>query len=185
MPTPIQRHLMVDLETLSTTADAAVLSIGAVKFSLTTEAISDEIFYSSISIESNLEAGRKISEDTLLWWLKQSAAAQAVFHEDKMSLKQALTELSDWLGEDDWIVWSKGANFDIPILEHAYKQFGIQVPWQFWNTRCVRTYQALPGAKSVKVAPAGVAHNALSDAYNQALMVQAIHQKLFATEKVK
>ena len=173
-------HLMIDLETLGTSADAAVISVGAVKFDLESSKIGDEGFYGSVSIESNLDIGRKISEDTLLWWLKQSAAAQAVFHEDKLPLEQTLIDLADWLGDDQWIVWSNGANFDIPILEHAFRQFGMTAPWKFWNTRCVRTYKALPGANGVVATTEGVKHNALSDAYEQAKTVQLIHQKLFA-----
>ena len=71
-------HLMIDLETLGTAADSVILSVGAVKFDLHSTAIDDHGFYGSISIDSNFDAGRRVSEDTLLWWLKQPAAAQAV-----------------------------------------------------------------------------------------------------------
>ena len=173
-------HLMIDLETLGTSADAVILSVGAVKFDLESDKIDDEGFYGSISVESNMDAGRRISEDTLLWWLKQPAAAQAVFHEDKLPLEQALIDLSDWLGDSKWTVWSKGPSFDIAMVEHAYKQFGMSPPWEFWNTRCVRTYMGLPGAKGTQASDEGVKHNALSDAYKQAKTVQMIHKKLFA-----
>ncbi|NQW82286.1 MAG: 3'-5' exoribonuclease, partial [Polaromonas sp.] len=63
---------MVDLETLGTVADAVILSIGAVKFDLDSDAIDDDGFYASISIESNQETGRRIQEDTLIWWMGQS-----------------------------------------------------------------------------------------------------------------
>ena len=172
-------HLMIDLETLGTSADSVVLSIGAVKFDLESDAIDDRGFYGSVSIDSNLEAGRRIEEDTLLWWLKQPAAAQAVFFEDKLPLEQVLIDLSDWLGDNKWIVWAKGPSFDISMLEHAYRRFGMQSPWEFWNTRCVRTYMALPGAKGIKASTEGLKHNALSDAYEQVKTVQMIHRKLF------
>ena len=172
-------HLMVDLETLGTSADAVILSVGAVKFDLESDKIDDEGFYGSISVESNLDAGRRINEDTLLWWLKRPAAAQAVFHEDKLSLEQALTDLSDWLGGNKWVVWSKGPSFDITMLEHAYNQFGMVPPWDFWSTRCVRTYMDLPGAKGISARDEGIKHNALSDAYQQAKTVQAIYKKIF------
>lgn len=172
-------HLMIDLETLGTSTDSVVLSVGAVKFDLESDAIDGRGFYGSVSIDSNLEAGRRIEEDTLLWWLKQPAAVQAVFFEDKLSLEQALIDLSDWLGDNKWIVWAKGPSFDISMLEHAYRRFGMQPPWEFWNTRCVRTYMALPGAKGIKASTEGLKHNALSDAYEQVKTVQMIHRKLF------
>lgn len=177
------KHLSVDLETLGTTADSAILSIGAVKFDLESGQIDEGGFYGSISIDSNLEAGRKINEDTLIWWLKQPAAAQQVFHEKKGDLYAVLQEFSDWVGTRDFLVWSNGASFDIPMLEHAYKAAHMEVPWEFWNSRCFRTYKNLPGAKSVKLpAKQGVAHNALADAYNQAAQLQAIHAALFGSK---
>lgn len=180
------KHLMIDNETLATTADAVILSIGAVKFDLDTGEVANDGFYVSISVDSNLALGRRISEETLIWWLKQPAAAQQVFHEPKETLEEALTQLSDWVGTDDYEVWSNGASFDIPMLEHAYSQIGMEVPWRSYNSRCFRTYKNLPGAKAVKLpARQGVDHNALADAYNQAEAVCAIHKALFMGSKSK
>lgn len=178
------KHVMVDLETLGTTADAVIMSVGAVRFNLDTGEISDDGFYRSVSIESNLELKRRVSEDTLIWWLKQPVAAQNVFHETKETLETALQELSDWIGDDKATLWSNGADFDLPMLAHAYTQCHIEVPWKFWNTRCYRTYKNLPGAKEIRAEAIGVKHNALSDAYQQAQTVSAIHQTLFG-KKVK
>lgn len=170
---------MLDLETLGNKADSIILSIGAVKFNLD-GGIDKNGFYASIDIESNLDLGRRVDEDTLLWWLKQPAAAQQVFHEEKMHLCSALVEFSDWLGHRDWTVWAKGPSFDIAMLEHAYARSAkMEVPWEFWNTQCVRTYMRLPGAKGIEAPVEGVKHNALSDAYQQAKTIQMIHQKLF------
>ena len=116
------KHVMIDLETLGTAADSVICSIGAVKFDLDTLAVAEGGFYASVSVESNQDKGRRIDESTLLWWLKQPAAAQAMFHEEKVSLETALRELSDWLATDDLMVWAKGPSFDIAMLEHAYKQ---------------------------------------------------------------
>ena len=171
------KNVMVDLETLGTAADSVILSIGAVHFDLDSDKIDDAGFYASVSIESNLAYGRRIQEDTLIWWLQQTAAAQAVFHEPKQTLESALAEFAQWLRGGD-IMWSNGADFDIPMLAHAYTQQGTGRPWLFWNSRCVRTYKALPGAKDVSVARLGTHHNALHDAIHQARLVQAIHKTL-------
>lgn len=181
------KHIMIDLETLGTTASAVIMSIGAVRFDLESDEIDTEGFYRSISIESNLDLGRRVQEDTLLWWLKQPAAALQVFHEEKVELSSALEELSDWIGSDDKFMWSNGADFDLPMLAHAFSQVSIETPWKFWNSRCFRTYKNLPGAKNIRVPELGVKHNALSDAYQQAQTVQAIHKALFtgANKKVK
>lgn len=180
------KSIMIDNETLGVTADAVILSIGAVKFDLASGKVDDEGFYVSVSVDSNTDLGRRIDEDTLIWWLKQPAAAQQVFFEPKETLPGALEMLSDWIGTDGFEVWSNGADFDIPMLAHAYKQCGIEVPWKFWNARCFRTWKNLPGARSVKLPDApGVKHNALADAFSQATAAIEIHKALFAAKKVK
>ena len=175
------KHIMLDLETLGTRADAVILSLGAVKFDLTSGKIDDQGFYASISIDSNQELGRHIQEDTLLWWLKQDIAAQSVFHEDKITLPQALEDFGDWVGTGDYEVWSNGADFDIPMLAHAYAQIQMEAPWKFWASNCLRTYKKLPGAKAIAGAVpfSGVKHNALADAFHQAQITQAIHAGIF------
>ncbi len=174
---------MIDLETLGTTADSVILSIGAVKFDLSSGEIEDKGFYRSVSIESNLDYKRRISESTMLWWFKQPATAQAVFHEPKETLATALAELSDWIGTEQFLVWSNGADFDIPMLSHAYTQMQVEIPWKFFNSRCYRTYKNLPGAKDIRLPPLGIKHHALSDAYQQAQTLVAVHKTLFVKEE--
>lgn len=172
------KHVMIDVESLATTADAVIMSIGACRFDLDTNEIEDAGFYASVSIESNLDFKRRVSEDTLIWWMKQSAEAQAVFTEPKDTLETALCNLSDWIGDRTSYIWSNGADFDLPMLAHAYTQATVEIPWEYYNSRCVRTYRALPGAKNVKVPKVGTHHNALADAIYQAQLVQAIQRML-------
>ena len=177
--------IMLDLETLATTPDAVILSIGACRFSLETNEVfygsEDVSFYRAISIDS--QPGRKISQSTIEWWMAQSRAAQGVFSEPKCSLQTALLDLSLWMcgpGTSSPTVWSNGADFDLPILTHAFDQVDIDRPWAPYAGRCYRTYKNLPGARGVKVMRLGEHHNALHDAVYQAHHVCAIHQALFA-----
>lgn len=184
--------IMVDLETTATTADAGIISIGAVKFDLTSDKISDQGFYSSVSLQSNLDYGRYISEDTMRWWMHDDQKdARSVWLESKQGIDDALTNFIEWVtdGEKDPIkqaivmkdrrIWCNGANFDEPILSHAITHCRLNIPWKFWNVRCVRTFKTLPGAKDIKVERTGVHHNALADALTQAALVQKIHATLF------
>lgn len=174
---------MLDLETLATTADAVILSIGAVRFDLDAGLVFDEpesLFYRSISIDS--QPGRKISGDTLAWWMMQSKQAQAVFFEPNGTLDDALLALSIWVdpqpGTEPY-VWSNGADFDLPMLVHAYEQHDATLPWAPYSGRCYRTYKNLPGARAIKTVRQGEHHNALDDAIFQARHLCAIHQALF------
>ena len=81
--------------------------------------------------------------------MDQSAAAKKVFTEPKVSLEEALTEFYDWVGTDkNTYVWSNGADFDIPMLHHAVKSFGWELPWNFWNNRCLILFMLTTGASS-------------------------------------
>ena len=162
----IYPSMMIDLETFGTTADSVILSIGAVKFNPVTGEIADTAFYRSVSLDSNLDAGRRIDESTLIWWLGQSNEAQQVFKEAKISLSAALEELTDFFDHDDYEVWSNGADFDIPMLAHAFRSISTDIPWKFWKTRCFRTMKNLPFAVGTEV-PHHLKHNALDDAYTQ------------------
>jgi hypothetical protein len=184
------QHIMIDLETLATTPDAVILSIGACRFNLDTDEVfygtEDNSFYRAIDIDS--QPGRRISASTLEWWMAQSKAAQGVFSESKTSLHTALLSLSVWMwgrGERSPTVWSNGADFDLPILTHAYDQAGIERPWAPYAGRCYRTYKNLPGARAVKVMRLGEHHNALHDSIHQATHVCAIYQALFGPQSAE
>lgn len=175
------KHVMVDVESLGTVADSVIMSIGAVKFDLDSDAMNDNGFYASVSTDSNMDTTgrlRRTQEDTLIFWLKQNSDAQRVFHEPKDTLYDSLQQFADWLGNDKYYMWSNGADFDLPMLAHAFTGLGIEIPWKFWNSRCFRTYKNLPQAASALFTPNGVKHNALADAVNQARHAQAIQAVL-------
>lgn len=172
-------HVMIDTETLATTPDAVIMSLGAVRFDLETGEIDEaNAFYASISIQSNLDIGRRISQDTLNWWLKQDPQAQAVFHEKKMSLGDALVEFETWMNGKEHKMWSNGADFDLPLVSSAYEALGMKAPWKFWDQKCFRTFKELPGAGVVRK-PAATAHHALIDAVDQARMAIEINAVVF------
>jgi DNA polymerase III epsilon subunit-like protein len=175
------KHCMIDLETLDTVSTSVILSIGAVKFDLESDKIDDDGYYAVADVDDQTSRGRTISHSTLAWWMGQEKEAQKVFFEPSMTLESALIGLIDWLSHDKRCVWSNGASFDIPMMEHAFKSYGMEIPWQHWNTRCVRTYRALPWAKAVPKIEPKVKHHAMFDALAQAQHVQAVHAAMKAT----
>jgi len=181
----MSHDIMIDLETLATTADAAILSIGAVHFDLDAGTVFDQTFYSACSIDS--QPGRAISGSTLAWWMDQCKDAKDVFADPHMrELEFVLAELDSFMGATPGIhptVWSNGADFDLPMLTHAYKQFGWTPPWKPYAGRCYRTYKNLPSAHAIKLERTGQHHNALDDAIYQARHLCAIHQALFMTHE--
>lgn len=173
----VMNDVMIDLETLDTSASAAILSIGACRFN--ESEIDNDGFYRVIKIQSNIDEGRTISGSTLAWWMTQGERAKAVFTDPKaVTLDQALDELREWLGSPieakNVRVYGNGANFDISILDHAYAAGGQTSPWEFYNVRCFRTLKSLPSARGVSKPENALAHNALFDAIAQAQHLQAL-----------
>lgn len=176
--------IMLDLETLSVSSNAAVLSIGAVAFSTKTFDIHPEHFYRVINLES---ATGDVGKSTLKWWATQSDAARAVFNDpNAVSESLALVDFSAWIhdiipafGRDHVTVWGNGAAFDCVVLRNAYERNGYIPPWKWYNDRCYRTMKTMFGHLVAGEEPFdGVAHNALDDALHQAKRLVQILDKL-------
>ena len=93
-------HLMIDLETLATTPDAAILTIGACKF----DPYGDDrdkatrkmpTFYRRVELKSNVDLGRRVDESTLRWWCDQSekVSHEAFAEENRHELKTVMKDI--------------------------------------------------------------------------------------------
>jgi len=166
-------HISFDLETLATTPDAHILSIGACSFDLTT----GEIVHKFHKILSPQNQKRFIDPETVMWWMGQSKAArESILQDTGNLLDTTLVYLSNWVRETHAkYVWGNGAIFDISILENAIRQVGGRVPWLFYNVRDMRTIvdlaQASKDFEKSKIPFEGTKHSALSDAIHQAKII--------------
>ena len=164
-------EIMLDLETMSTETDAAIVSIGAVVMDFK-KGIVGEKFYTAVDLQSSLKSGGHISAFTVNWWLQQSESARQALLKDPKTISLALEGFTFWAykhGPREKIrIWGKGAAFDNVVLRSAYKRMNYEEPWKFRNDMCYRTEEALnkdiplPGRE-------GTAHNALDDAIFQAV----------------
>lgn len=174
--------IMIDLETMGLQTTAPILAIGAC-------VVGHEMdlhFYNRVQPEGVAEFG------TIAWWLKQAqenpdAATEIILAiEEGEALDESLWRLNDFFhyaaGErkvdlKDVRVWSKGANFDIPMIEAAMTKRNIEWTWDYRNVRCFRTVDAHFGegvASPMALDGQGVAHQALDDARWQARKLHAI-----------
>lgn len=159
--------VMVDLETLSTSTTAMILSIGAVKFNRQTRQISDDKFYFTINVQSYPKNVFDIDPSTILWWLKQSDTARNDLMKNPRDVKNVLEDFTKWFGDSVYI-WSHGSVFDVVILENAMKIFNIPTPWKFYNIRDTRTIYEIGKTFIMETDRAkGTYHNALDDAIVQ------------------
>jgi len=171
--------VMIDLETLATSPNATILTIGAVKFDPFGDDINEpncEKFYVRVDLDSCDRIGLVTNDDTIAWWANQSKEAQdEAFSEDnRVDIVEAFNQLYKfcWGAKR---VWSHGAAFDIVICEHVFNKLQKAVPWKFWEVRCTRTLFDI-GINPNR--PPVLKHHALEDAWNQAVGVQNVYKKL-------
>jgi hypothetical protein len=171
--------VMIDLETLATSTDAAILTIGAVKFDpfgMDVEEPAMNSFYVRVDLDSCDEIGLVTNDDTIAWWANQSKEAQeeAFSPDNRIHITDAFNQLYKfcWGAKR---VWSNGAAFDVVICETVFKRINKAVPWNFWQVRDVRTAFDL-GINPHR--PPVLKHHALEDAWNQAVGIQNVYNTL-------
>ena len=174
--------IMLDLESLGTRPDCAILTLGAVKFDpFTPNAFGDKLYF-RIDVDEQLALGREVQEDTLAWWSRQAddVREEALGSEGRISLDSMYKQLNKFtVGIEN--IWCQGPAFDIVILENIYRQMGWPTPWQFWQIRDSRTLFGVHGDPREK-GKAGL-HNALEDCISQAQGVQQIYHSLKLEKK--
>jgi hypothetical protein len=163
-------HIMLDLETMSTDPNAAIVSIGAVAIDFENNRLGEE-FYRRISLESAMQSGGIVDASTVIWWLQQSEPARREIYSATADIRRACEAFTQYVSEigdpAQMRIWGDGAAFDNVLLSCTYKRIGLERPWKFWNDRCYRTIKNT--YKDIKAADFGTAHNALDDAKAQAL----------------
>lgn len=163
--------MMTDLETASQRLNAAILSIGAVKFG--GGKILDK-FYRVVSIDSCVKYGLHVDPNTIKWWSEQPPAARAILRESMNStldLKQALTEFSDFIYTPSMEFWTFGIAFDVPILVNAFEAVGDRFFIDWWNYKDARTIfdlQPKEDQLQQRFDRKDTYHNALDDSIFQA-----------------
>lgn len=180
--------LMLDLETLGTNPGCVITQIGVAAFDAAKPAPEgiDTAKLIHVAPQSCLDFGMHVSWDTIAWWLTQNEEARIAMasKSPRWSLPDALKTLDEWVihyCNNGFRIWGNGSNFDVVLIEDAYRRVKRQVPWAFRNIRDMRTIVDLC-PPDLKVQPE-IAHNAAADAKAQALIVQNCFEWLAARGK--
>lgn len=192
-PDPGPARIHIDIETLGTGPDAAIISIGAVLFSPGRHDPSGHASW-SISFADALRHGRA-DGDTVAWWFKQPDAARLAALDNPVSLENALAQLAAWIDTVTRTVapghpiefMANGPAFDFVALRNAYQRvLSKPTPWKYWAERDYRTerdqlkrllaHLALDTSEPEHID----AHNALSDAMHQGSVIATLENRLFA-----
>jgi exodeoxyribonuclease VIII len=169
----MSKHVMLDLETFGTDANAVIVSIGAVVFDFEKDDFT-ETWYSTVDARSCVDAGLVMTPETVMWWLKQSDEARSMFKETGRDLKSALSLFDSWIKEHDPAgVWGNGSDFDNVLIANACKAVGRPLPWKYYKNMCFRTMKNL---FKVDVKREGTHHNAVDDAVYQMRVLKEINR---------
>lgn len=178
--------VMVDLETMSSRRDAAILTIGAVFFDPYHDwpvgPMELPTFSAAASLKSSVAVGLHVDPDTVMWWMQRSDEARAQITGPVLNpLSQILHEFSTWIThhkdkrQETVNVWGNGSDFDNVVLRSAYDAVQQRPPWGHRGNRCYRTMRALyPDVPGYPQNDEDKKHLALDDAILQAQHLCAI-----------
>ncbi|AIK13748.1 phage-related protein [Pectobacterium atrosepticum SCRI1043] len=189
-------HVMIDIETMGKNPRAPIASIGAVFFNPKTGELGEQ-FYCRVDFENDMLNGAVTDSGTIKWWLRQSPEASAeLISDDATPIWGAISQFSDWLTDNaeslkTLKVWANSPSFDCTILKSAFERTEIDIPWNYWNERDVRTMKEVGfaimnmGRFLGTAETIGVKHNALDDAINQVALVSAVMSRLVGNKPEK
>lgn len=179
----VTKIAVVDIETLAKGAGAKIASIGCAILDVKTLQVGN-VFYEVI--ETKDQHARYAEADTVEFWLTQAVESPDAFNElftksckAKVSLESALKDLSAWLKSEfngePINMFGNGPEFDNVILNDAYDQLGIDLPWNYWCNQSVRTmllmYRLVNENQQPDIKFEGVKHHALFDAMHEAKII--------------
>jgi exodeoxyribonuclease VIII len=163
---------MVDIETLDSSNDALILSIGAKEFDPELDLAGWQGRELYVVAKQDLQVSkwkRTTSEATKKWWSEQSEEARKVLADPSaVMLDTALGAFAEWLAGQHVQVWGYGSTFDNVILRSAYRAVGMPCPWGHREDMCYRTLASIVRGMLEVPERTGTHHNALDDARYQA-----------------
>lgn len=175
--------IMIDIESLDTSPNCVILTIGAVSFNPKSMGIVEKLELRP-TIEDQTEIyNRSINEDTVRWWSTQSPEAmeESMGDRDRISFDECMEKLYKFCWNRR-AVWSNGAGFDIVAMESAWRNLEQRIPWPYYTVRDTRTLYEVAGVSlKDKKYTTKTTHKAVEDAEHQAIVVQDAYRKLIKT----
>jgi hypothetical protein len=137
------KDIMIDIETLDTSVDAAMVQIAAVSFNRKTGEII-ESFHRCLDVSRVKENGFIINNNTLDWWKKTNPAVlvEIITKGIGNDPMEVMEDFYNFVGKDS-LIWSH-STFDFPIVNNYLNSF-IKKRLPFRNARDIRTLVCLSG----------------------------------------
>lgn len=134
------KRAMIDLETISTFPNAAVVAIAIV---LWDDKNPKDLRARTWYIDPDFAIGHN-NPETRDWWNEQDPQVRKrIFggNETPRDVFQSVNQfVSGYVGKDEeFRAYADPANFDFPILKSQYQALGLAAPWSWRDERCLRT----------------------------------------------
>lgn len=170
-------HVMIDLETMGAHPNAAIVSIAAVEFDISSGQFGRK-FYEKVELQTCLDLGMTVDGSTIMWWLAQDEAARRELQSGQRNINWVLFKLTHWLAAcmPGFEIWGNGISFDLAILSNAYRAVGQSRPWSHRVERDVRTMVMLFPEVKASTAFRGVRHHPVADCLHQIEIVSECHR---------
>ena len=164
-------HVMIDIETMSTAPNAAILAIGAVTFTVDGGVDATTAREWLVDLGDSVAHGGQMDADTVLWWTQQSERARRGLVATRQLREHAALEGLAWMlsclpGKP--AIWANGTDFDLTILRSALHRHGMRDLWAFWQQRDLRTLRKLMTHVPAPARAEDDKHGALRDSVHQA-----------------
>jgi len=166
------KHIMMDIETLSTNSNGAITTISAVQFNLENGKIG-KTFEIAIKLDEQVNNGAVIDIPTVVWWMSQDEEAiKTMLRIEKRDVDFALLAFNDWiksLGKplNDMKLWGNGVSFDNVMVRNLYKRHNIEFALPYWCDNDVRTLVTLGNIDTRNFPFKGIKHNGIDDCKHQ------------------
>lgn len=170
--------LMLDTETTGTSINSCVSQVSLLAYDLEEdEIITSRHFEFYPIIPQQRDKNRVVDAATFLWWMQQSDDARKAFDnsdsEDGDEIPALLRHLSITFERvvdgRSYEIWANAPSFDCNIMKSLYRDYGMDIPWDFRKERCLRTICANAGIDPKTVPPVAgfTPHNAYWDCRQQ------------------
>lgn len=146
-------QLLFDTETLGLPERAVVTTIACTAFTFedgpSYEEMIENGFFAKLKVSEQIGVYKRITTpSTIQFWKEQSAEARERSINPSaadIGLREALENLAAWVKTTgyNWNkshVWSRGNAFDFPKIESLFADANVNVPFNTWRIRDVRTY---------------------------------------------
>ena len=168
--------IMIDIESFDVEPTAVIISIGYVIFDPLEQG---DMGGEQIVVNPDTQKNRSTSWDTIKFHLGlPQEAHKYLLRGEEVHLKIALRHLAHHIGvHKPERVWANFVCFDIGVLENAYRQCGLPIPWEFHQIHDTKTLYRFCGITKEDKAAAlkalgGEAHTPLTDCRVQVKLLQ-------------